>query len=366
MVYRTGLRLAAFVLALGSALAACSAEDGDGGAPGGSSGSSGSGTGGSGTGGWGVGGSAAGGWGDASQAGDAGSTSGGAGGGAGSGGAAQGGSAGTGGGPSCGELATQKGWAQANCEWNGNGACNGQGVPTYDCDFCCDASGGTGGSGGAGGSGGTGGSGGATSGFGYPVGDKTSSPAGGWSVWQVLGHYWSAYGGRHLAQDISLPGGTAAIGAPVYSVADGVVLYAKPNSSSYKNVLLIEHAVGDGTKVCSFYGHINPPSVVAGQSVQRGQQVATVKNWAECVAGGAPSNTHLHYVLLSEALCNKAKDSGSGSGICGYDTGGPTSLGRTDTANEPYYYTSVNDACGSHTVQNGFISPTKFINAHHF
>ncbi len=266
---------------------------------------------------------------------------------------------------SCGELAAHNGWVSASCEWNGNAACNGQGTPTYDCDYCCEA--GVGGTGGAGGTGGMGGSAGsASNGFGYPVGDKSTSPAGGWVVWQVLSHYWDAYGGRHLAQDISTGGGLGAIDAPVYSVADGVVAYAKPNSSSYKNVLLIEHEVGDGTKVCSFYGHINPPNVVAGQSVKRGDQVATVKNWAECVSGGAPSNTHLHYVLVSEALCNQVKNSGSGSGLCGYDAGGPSALGRSDVTAEPYYYTSIDDACGSSSVQNGFISPTKFIDDHHF
>lgn len=276
------------------------------------------------------------------------------------------GTSGTGGqgGPSCGELATQSGWAGALCEWNGNGVCGGKGTPTDDCDYCCSTGGGSGGSVGSGGSAAGGSGGGApTLGFGYPVGDKTTSPAGGWVVWQMLGHYWSAYGGRHLAQDISVPGGTGAINAPVYAIADGTVVYAKANSSSYKNVLLIEHAVGNGKTVCSFFGHINPPTVSTGQQVTRGQQVATVKNWAECVSGGAPSNTHLHYVLASEALCAKAK---SWNSICGYDTGGPNGLPRNNLSQEPYYYTAVNDACGAYTVQDGLISPTKFIDDHHF
>jgi hypothetical protein len=40
--------------------------------------------------------------------------------------------------PSCGDLASREGWTNALCEWNGNGACGGQGTPTYDCDFCCN------------------------------------------------------------------------------------------------------------------------------------------------------------------------------------------------------------------------------------
>jgi hypothetical protein len=39
---------------------------------------------------------------------------------------------------SCGDLAENSGWANANCEWNGNGACGGSGTPTCDCNFCCE------------------------------------------------------------------------------------------------------------------------------------------------------------------------------------------------------------------------------------
>jgi hypothetical protein len=40
--------------------------------------------------------------------------------------------------PSCGELAETEGFVLGACEVNGNGACNGMGTPTNDCDFCCD------------------------------------------------------------------------------------------------------------------------------------------------------------------------------------------------------------------------------------
>lgn len=205
-------------------------------------------------------------------------------------------------------------------------------------------------------------------GFGYPVGDGTTYPAGGWVLWQNLSHYWSAYNGRHLGHDVSLPGGAAAIGKPVLSVADGTVLYAKPNGSSYKNVVLIEHWMADGTRVCSFYAHINTPQVKAGDVVTRGQPIATIRDWSQCVSGGAKSNSHLHYVLLNDALCAKVALTGTAgaSGVCGYDKGGPHTLGRVDLQNEPFYYTAVNDACGNHKVPDGFISPTQFIDAHHF
>lgn len=263
-------------------------------------------------------------------------------------------------GPSCGEYAEQQGWESANCEWNGNNACNGLGTPTWDCNHCCGEAGPdpttttTTGDGDGDGDGG----------FGYPVGDMSSYPAGGWQVWQVMGHYWEAYGGRHMAQDIAAPGGGAAsVNAPVYSVADGVVRYAGVNGSSYRNVVLIEHDDGQGGKVCSFYGHVNPPLVSEGQQVTRGQQITSVRDWALCLDGGASSNTHLHYVLLSEALCN-ASAAANGSLICGYDDGGPSDV---DTiAEEPYYYTAIADVCGDWQYANSFVSPTKFIEDHHF
>jgi hypothetical protein len=55
-----------------------------------------------------------------------------------SGGEPAGPSSGAGGGdPSCGDLGAQNGWSEAYCEWNGNGACNGEGPATWDCDHCC-------------------------------------------------------------------------------------------------------------------------------------------------------------------------------------------------------------------------------------
>ena len=252
-------------------------------------------------------------------------------------------------GPSCGGLHDQNGWDWANCEQNGNDACGGMGTPTYDCDYCCGGMDNMPPPG---------------NGFGYPVGDKSSSPAGGWTVWQVMAHYWANYGGRHLAQDIaSGNGGVASINAPVYSVADGVVRYAGINNSLYKYVVLIEHDDGEGGKICSFYGHVNPPIVAENDNVSRGQQITSVRDWALCANGGASSNTHLHYVLLSKALCD-ASAAANGALICGYDNGGPNNV--VDLNTEPYYYTAVADDCGDSNYANSFVSPTKFIDEHHF
>lgn len=199
-------------------------------------------------------------------------------------------------------------------------------------------------------------------GFGYPVGDTTTWPAGGWTVTQVLGHYLNSgsFVGGHLAQDIA-NGEAATANAPVYSVADGTVLYAGVNGSTYVNVVLVEHAHPDGGTICSFYGHLGGVSVSEGEAVARGQQIATVLDW-QAYFGSA--NSHLHYVLLSAELC-AASDAASGALICGYDdTAGPN--GIEDLDSEPFSYTSIGDACGDHDYPDSFISPSQFIDLHHF
>lgn len=198
-------------------------------------------------------------------------------------------------------------------------------------------------------------------GFGFPVGDGTTYPAGGWFVEQVLGHYFNSGGfvGGHLAEDIAA-GEAATANAPVLAVADGEVLYAGPNSSTYVNVVLIEHAV-DGTTVCSFYGHLGSVSVASGETVTRGQQIANVLDWQ---AQFGVANSHLHYVLLSADLC-AASDAANGALVCGYDdTPGPN--GIEDLDSEPATYTSVGDVCGDHNYPDAFIAPSQFIAAHHF
>jgi murein DD-endopeptidase MepM/ murein hydrolase activator NlpD len=201
----------------------------------------------------------------------------------------------------------------------------------------------------------------ATGGFGYTVGDLTSHPAGGWAVWQVLSHYFPSWGGRHLAQDLAHPdGGALGIGATVHSVADGVVRYAGPNSSTYLNVVLIEHDLGAEGSICSFYGHVTAPMVATGDSVTRGQPITTIADWA-VAGGGASSNTHLHYVFLSRDLCDASAAAGGGL-VCGYDNGGPNQVESLDS--EPARYTSVGDPCGTQAYPEAFLSPSQFIAAH--
>jgi murein DD-endopeptidase MepM/ murein hydrolase activator NlpD len=187
-------------------------------------------------------------------------------------------------------------------------------------------------------------------------------------MWQVLSHHWDDQGGNHLAEDISISGGEDAVDAPVYSVADGVVLFAKKNASSYKNVVLIRHEIEGEEPVCSFYAHVHELKVSAGDFVQRGQQIAQVIDWADALTGGASRNTHLHYVFLSASYCRAVERTGtedfSGSGVCGYDEGEAHDLGWTDLDNAPATYTAVEDDCGAWRHEGGLIAPSQFIEAH--
>jgi murein DD-endopeptidase MepM/ murein hydrolase activator NlpD len=199
-------------------------------------------------------------------------------------------------------------------------------------------------------------------GFGYPVGDGTSPPAGGWTVTQVLGHYLDAgdFEGGHLAQDLALSEEETA-NAPVMAIADGEVLYAGANDSSYVNVVLIRHEEPGVGVVCSFYGHLGSVSVAEGDPVLRGDVIATVLDWSAHF--GWP-NSHLHYVVLAEELC-LASHAASGALVCGYDeTRGVNDIDTLD--DEPATYTSVGDPCGAHAYPDAFISPSQLIAAHHF
>lgn len=245
-------------------------------------------------------------------------------------------------GPSCGIIANLYN-SSAQCDSGNNGVCNGSGLVTWDCPGGCCGPGipnsmpPTGGK------------------FGYPVGDKSTSPAGGWQVWQVLGHYWSDYGGAHLAEDVGKAG---AANAPIYSVADGTVLVSAPNSSSYVNVILVQHPTADGSYVCSFYGHLATRTVSAGQTVTRGQQIATLLDQA--------GNSHLHYFIAPKNVCDKIAGL-NGGGACGYDGSmGVPGVGHADLVNAPASYVAQGSNNGCSLNGLTILAPHNYIDANHF
>ncbi len=110
---------------------------------------------------------------------------------------------------------------------------------------------------------------------------------------QDFGIYRQRYEKNHAGEDWGGPGSrNSNFGTPVYSIGHGWVTYAEPEGwNRDKGVVIIRHILADGSTFLSFYGHLDPPSIVleAGDCVQRGQQVGTI--------GRPRSFPHLHFEI---------------------------------------------------------------------
>ncbi|MCB8946036.1 MAG: peptidoglycan DD-metalloendopeptidase family protein [Ardenticatenaceae bacterium] len=110
---------------------------------------------------------------------------------------------------------------------------------------------------------------------------------------QDFGIYRERYLKIHAGEDWGGPGEWGSnFGTPVYSIGHGWVTYAEPEGwNRDKGVVIIRHILADGTTFLSFYGHLDPPSVVLqpGDCVQRGQQVGNI--------GRPRSSPHLHFEI---------------------------------------------------------------------
>jgi murein DD-endopeptidase MepM/ murein hydrolase activator NlpD len=89
----------------------------------------------------------------------------------------------------------------------------------------------------------------------------------------------SRWGTTHYGVDIA-----NAIGTPILSAMDGVIVEAGP-ASGFGLWVRVQHA--DGT--ITIYGHVNEILVSQGQQVQAGQQIATMGN------RGESTGPHLHF-----------------------------------------------------------------------
>lgn len=110
-----------------------------------------------------------------------------------------------------------------------------------------------------------------------------------------FGQFRDRYGKYHTGEDWGAPGPGSNLGKPVYSVGHGRVMYAQPEGwNRDKGVVIVEHVV-DGVNgrqvIYSFYGHLDPPSVVLepGSCVRRGQQVGAI--------GKPRTPPHLHFEM---------------------------------------------------------------------
>jgi murein DD-endopeptidase MepM/ murein hydrolase activator NlpD len=104
----------------------------------------------------------------------------------------------------------------------------------------------------------------------------------------------------HTGEDWYRLDGANTAGSPVYAVADGVVVRQKSGISYPGNVVLIRHRLSDGRDIYSMYGHVNNVSVMEGQTVRRGQQIATVlyQNYTGRTPSQHPKwDSHLHFEM---------------------------------------------------------------------
>ena len=107
-----------------------------------------------------------------------------------------------------------------------------------------------------------------------------------------FGVFRDRYGKYHAGEDWRAPGEGSSFGKPVYNIGHGRVMYAEPEGwNRDKGVVIIEHIFADGHAFYSFYGHLDPPSVVLqpGDCVQRGQTVGNI--------GKPRTSPHLHFEI---------------------------------------------------------------------
>jgi hypothetical protein len=85
---------------------------------------------------------------------------------------------------------------------------------------------------------------------------------------------------KHLGDDLNGIGGeNSDLGDPIYAIADGRVLLARDGGPGWGNVLILLHAYLENDQrkyVQSYYGHVQDMLVRPGETVKRGQEIATV------------------------------------------------------------------------------------------
>jgi hypothetical protein len=85
---------------------------------------------------------------------------------------------------------------------------------------------------------------------------------------------------KHLGDDLNGIGGeNSDLGDPIYAIANGRVLLARDDGPGWGNVVILLHAYldnGERKYVQSYYGHVQDMLVHPGETVKRGQQIATV------------------------------------------------------------------------------------------
>lgn len=123
-------------------------------------------------------------------------------------------------------------------------------------------------------------------GFDFPVGKPNGAG------------YYKARGYRpngHLGEDWDgARGGDSDLGDAIYSIGDGVVVLSCDVHRGWGNVVIVRHAyreAGQIKTIDALYGHLDSMSVRVGDTVRRGQKIATMGN-----AHGI-YDAHLHFEI---------------------------------------------------------------------
>lgn len=100
---------------------------------------------------------------------------------------------------------------------------------------------------------------------------------------------------NHLGDDWNgVKGGNSDLGDPIYSIANGYVVFAKNMGWGWGNVIRIVHFIDKDQAVESIYAHCDLINVKKGDYVTKGQKIGTIGN------NDGQYLAHLHLELRSE------------------------------------------------------------------
>ncbi len=117
--------------------------------------------------------------------------------------------------------------------------------------------------------------------------------------------YFKSFGVWHPGEDWNgRGGGDTDLGDPIYAISNGTVAGFGYYPPSWGNIVLLEHALPDGTRVWSQYAHLDQIMVSEiGQKVRRGQQIGTMGKGAK--TDKYPRGrwiAHLHFEIRGKRL----------------------------------------------------------------